>query len=281
MTVSLIICTRNRARQLSDTLGKLEQLQVPESWDLVLVDNGSTDDTKAVIEQCRNIISGKLISISEPQAGVARARNLGWKTSRNPYIAFIDDDCYPDPHYLDAIIKCFEEDTRLGFIGGRVLLYDSSDYHITVQEGEQRKEIPPGTFIPAGFIHGANFAFRRAALESVGGFDENFGPGSLFRSGDDVEILARMSAAGWYGAYDPRPLVYHHHRRKGGNEIFLLMERYDYGRGAYYAKCLLNPRLRTTYLKHWFRHIRTQPLQRTMREIISASRYMMWVVVSR
>ena len=260
---------------------KLELLQVPGSWELVLVDNGSTDDTKAVIEQYRNIISGKLTAITEPQAGVARARNLGWKTSRNPFIAFIDDDCYPDPHYLDAVIKCLKEDARLGFIGGRVLLYDPSDYRITIQEETQRMELPPGTFIPAGFIHGANFAFRRAALESVGGFDENFGPGSLFRSGDDVEILARMSAAGWYGAYDPRLLVYHHHRRKGGIEILHLIERYDYGRGAYYAKCLLNPRLRTTYLKHWYRHIRTQPLRRTTKEIFSASRYMIWAAISR
>ena len=281
MAVSLIICTRNRARYLSDTLGKLVLLQNPESRELLLVDNGSTDDTKAAIEQYRNKIPGKLISLAEPQAGVARARNLGWKTSGNPFIAFIDDDCYPDPYYLDAVIKCFEEDTRLGFIGGRVLLYDPSDYRLTIQEETQRKELPPGTFIPAGFIHGANFAFRRAALESVGGFDENFGPGSLFRSGDDVEILARMSAAGWYGAYDPRLLVYHHHRRKEGIEIFALMERYDYGRGAYYAKCLLNPRLRITYLKHWCRRIRTQPLRRTTREIISASRYMMWAAISR
>lgn len=273
MKVSLIVCTRNRASQLSDSLKTINRLICPFQWELIIVDNGSSDNTRAIIGQFQKSFPGKNLIIDEPLPGLGRARNSGWTASQGDIVAFTDDDCYPDENFLDCVIKCFEEDPRLGFIGGRVLLHDFTDYQITIQEKDHRVDIPPRSFIPAGLIHGANFAFRRAALEEVGGFDEMFGVGAFFTCAD-VDILARISEAGWVGAYDPRPVVFHHHRRKTGTEAFELMKQYDRGRGAYYAKCLIFSSQRVLYLKNWCRSIFQQNIGTTFRECIAALEYL-------
>jgi glycosyltransferase involved in cell wall biosynthesis len=274
MKVSLIVCTRNRASRLSETLKTINRLICSFQWELIIVDNGSIDDTSATIERFRTSFPGKVLIIDEPLPGLGRARNRGWMVSQGDIVAFTDDDCYPDEHFLDCVIQCFEEDPMLGFIGGRVLLHDLTDYRITIQENERREYLPPHSFIPAGLIHGANFACRKAALEAVGGFDEIFGVGALFLC-EDVDILARISEAGWFGAYDPRPIIFHHHRRKTETEAFRLMKQYDRGRGAYYAKCLVNPSQRVLYLKNWCRRIISQNIGRTFRECTAALEYLM------
>jgi GT2 family glycosyltransferase len=204
--------------------------------------------------------------------GLGRARNLGWRTARGEVVSFTDDDCYPDPDFLTSVLDAFRPNPLLGFLGGKILLYDPTDYKITIQEHDRNESLPPGSFIPAGLIQGANFSLRRAALEAVHGFDEMFGAGALF-SCEDIDIVARVSAAGWEGAYDPAPLVYHHHGRKTDADASRLMRQYDRGRGAYYAKCLLNPVLRVTTLKHWYWNIRSQPKRTTGRELAAACEY--------
>ena len=280
MKVSLIICTRNRASQLATCLETITRLRSHFPWELIIVDNGSTDETTAAIQRFRESYSAEVTAVVEPSPGLGRARNLGWRAARGEIVAFTDDDCYPDPHFLDKVVECLDEDKELGFIGGRVLLHDPTDYRITIQESEQREELPPGSFIPAGMIHGSNFALRKTAVDAVGGFDDLFGPGAAFIC-DDVDILARISAAGWFGAYDPRPVVYHHHGRKTEAEASRLRRGYDRGRGAYYAKCLLNPALRSVYLKNWYRLVRHQPLGESFREFLAAAEYLGRVLTRR
>lgn len=213
------------------------------------------------------------MSVIEPEAGLSRARNAGWSAASGEIIAFTDDDCYPAVDFLVSINQCFGEDDHLGFIGGRILLYDETDYRITIQERSTRRQIGPNAFIPAGLIHGVNLACRRSALISVGGFDDRFGHGRKF-SCEDVDMLARLSARGWHGAYDPRPLVYHHHGRKTREQANALMKQYDRARGAYYAKCILEPGLRNRYLRAWMKNIRRQPATKIWRELTAAVEFL-------
>jgi len=208
----------------------------------------------------------EVVSVNEQRIGLGNARNLGLSVARGEIIAFTDDDCYPAENFLETTCQCFEEDARLGFVGGRILLHDPTDYPITIQKSEEPQHILPGAFIPAGLIQGANFSFRSVALRSVGGFDPRFGAGTRFCP-EDIDALARLSACGWHGRYDPRPLVYHHHRRKTRVEADRLMRQYDRGRGAYYAKCILNPTLRWAYARAWYRRMRQQDSVTTWREI--------------
>src|SRR5260370_15001358 len=155
MQLSLVICTRNRASQLAESLRSLTRLKYPVPWELVIVDNGSKDETQDVIKNYRESLLLK--TVIEPQAGASRARNGGWELSQGDIVAFTDDDCYPADDFLYSVIRCFEENPRLGFIGGRILLHDPEDYPITIQEKAYREEICPEDFLPAGLIHGANW----------------------------------------------------------------------------------------------------------------------------
>ncbi|MEJ2040566.1 MAG: glycosyltransferase family 2 protein, partial [Desulfosarcinaceae bacterium] len=175
--------------------------------------------------------------------------------------------------FLVSVARCFEVNERIGFVGGRVLLYDPTDYRITIQEQTRRQLLKPKSFVPAGFIHGANLSFRRTALEAVGGFDGRLGHGTPFAC-EDVDIQARILANGWYGAFDPRPVVYHHHGRKTEADAKRLTKVYDYGRGAYYVKCLLNEKICFTYFINWLKLIRRQAFRRTFRELGSGAKFL-------
>jgi glycosyltransferase involved in cell wall biosynthesis len=270
--ISLVICTRNRAARLAQTLERVFAIRSQLKWELIVADNGSTDRTSAVVQEYAAACDRTVQLIYQPKRGVSHARNAGWQSAKSDIVAYIDDDCYPAEDYVDAVFDCFSKEPRLGFVGGRILLHDPSDLKITIQESLERLSFPPDSFILPGVIQGANLAFRRAALTEVGGYDPWFGPGALFVA-EESELLARISAAGWTGAYDPKPLVYHHHGRKTASDEFWLMRSYDRGRGAYYAKCMLNNGMRQVYVRNWLRTRRYHSWRTSALEIVSGLEY--------
>jgi glycosyltransferase involved in cell wall biosynthesis len=270
--LSLVICTRNRAIQLAQTLKSVSTIRSQLKWELVVVDNGSTDRTSGVVAEYAATCDHPVQMIVEQSRGVSCAKNAGWRSARAAIIVCIDDDCYPAQDYLDSIFECFSNDPKLGFVGGRILLHDPTDRRITIQESLEPLCVPPGSFIRPGLIQGANAAYRRAALAEVGGFDPWFGGGAPY-SGEEAELMARISAAGWYGAYDPKPVVYHHHGRKTANDEWRLMRSYDRGRGAYYAKCILNRGMRNVYIKNWLLTRQQHSWRTTVLEIVAGLEY--------
>jgi glycosyltransferase involved in cell wall biosynthesis len=272
LDLSLIICTRNRAAQLAETLKRVATIRSRLSWELIVADNGSTDRTNEVVREYAAVSERPVRGICMPGRGVSYARNAGWQAAESDVVTYIDDDCYPAEGYLDAVFECFAKEPRLGFVGGRILLHDPSDRRITIQESLERQFFAPDSFIPVGVFHGANLAFRRAALTEVGGFDPWFGAGALF-TGEDAELAARISAAGWKGAYDPTPLVYHHHRRKTARDEWWLMRSYDRGRGAYYAKCILNKDMRQRYVRNWLLSRSSYSWKTSALEIVAGLEY--------
>jgi len=270
--LSLLICTRNRAAQLAQTLKRVAAIQSQLKWELVLVDNGSTDRTSAVLGEFAATFDHPVQMINQQGRGVAIAKNAGWRATRSGIVVCIDDDCYPEEDHLDAIFECFAKDPKLGFVGGRILLHDPRDRRITIQESLEPLFFPAGGFIRAGSIQGANVAYRRAAVSGVGGFDPWFGAGAFY-SGDEAELIARISAAGWNGAYDPKPVVYHHHGRRTAKDEWRLTRWYVRGRGAYYAKCMLDRRMRSVYFKNWLLTWQHQSKRTTAREIVAGLDY--------
>lgn len=261
MDISLVVCTRNRATQLGEALPYFARLQTGASWEIVFVNNGSTDYTSEVLAEFIKSSGVDAKVVGQPKVGLSAARNAGWRRSSGGLVAFTDDDCYPTPDYLDQICACFAE-ADLGYLGGRILLFDKNDFPITIQPLERRVDISPRSFVPAGLIHGANFAFRREALELVGDFDEKLGAGTKLHCGEDVDMLARVSALGLSGAYDPRPTVFHRHRRSKLEDVNRLRAGYDIGRGAYYAKALMDRRSRSAFLRPIFWMVRKNIVRR-------------------
>jgi hypothetical protein len=249
--LSIIVCTRNRGGYLPNTLQAYEKISTNLAWELILVDNGSTDSTSQILDKFAFNTSIHMRLISEQRVGVSRAKNKGWQYATGEIIAFTDDDCYPKSDFIDAVWDSFAE-AQLDYLGGRVLLYDPADLPITIQLREDRYSLPPASFIEPGLIHGANMAFRRQVLLTVGGFDEFFGPGTNLPASEDTDLISRISAAGFWGAYDPRPVVYHHHRRRTQEQLATLMRSYDVGRGAHYMKSVLDPTRRSQASRQWY-----------------------------
>jgi glycosyltransferase involved in cell wall biosynthesis len=234
----------------------LFKVETTETWELIIVNNGSQDGTgeflRSLPSSYNNIV---IVSVFESRPGLGIARNAGWRRARGELVAFTDDDCYVASDYASNVVRVFREDEGLSFIGGRVLLFDPSDVRMAVLEVADHVGFDAYRFIPPGAVAGANMAFRKQVLERIGGFDENFGPGTRFVC-DDIDAVAAALWAGLRGAYDPRPTVYHHHRRRTAEEAEALSRIYRRGRGAYYAKYILKKESRSEYLWVWMRTVK-------------------------
>jgi glycosyltransferase involved in cell wall biosynthesis len=236
MDISLIICTRDRCRQLARCLESVRRISFERSWELIVVDNGSTDETAAVLREFIKTAGIRAIYLFEPNPGKSKGLNTALKTASGQILAFTDDDCYPATDFLSQVWLAFD-DPSLGYISGRIMLHDPSDYPITINESMTPVTFPARSFVCAGCVQGANMAFRRKVLSDIGGFDPLFGPGALFIA-EESDVVSRASAIGWKGEYRPEVVVRHHHGRKA-TDVAALWKSYAIGRGAYHMKLLL------------------------------------------
>jgi glycosyltransferase involved in cell wall biosynthesis len=277
--VSLIVCTRNRARRLPEFFERVSRLECPPGGcELVLVDNASSDETAARITAFAAAAPFPVRCAHAPIPGLGRARNVGIASARGRLLVFTDDDCYPRTDYLRAFVEVFERH-HVGVAGGRIVLHDPTDAVLGMKDVETPVEIAPRSFVPAGLVHGANMAVRRDVVAAIGGFDPRLGVGTPCIAGEDIEFVARAVWAGWAGRHDPLPVVAHHHGRKPGPDAERQQRSYDYGRGAYYARLLLDPQARATYARGWYRRARRRGLGRAAlgrlsRELGGAARYL-------
>lgn len=254
--VSVVISTLNRRASLERCIEAFRSMTTARHWELVIIYQDETDGTREYLSTLleKPLPRVRLKKAFEPKLGLATARNTGWRIAKGGIVAFTDDDCYVSKDYLDSLVQVFEDDPEIGFLTGRLLLFDASDYKITIQESLQPRNFRAGEFIAAGSVHGANMAFRRRVLEQIGGFDESLGSGTCFPS-EDIDAAAAAVWSGVSGVYDPRPVIYHHHGRKTECEAESLRAGYDAGRGAYYTKYILRGPARAQYVNAWVKSI--------------------------
>jgi GT2 family glycosyltransferase len=285
-SLSVVVCTRNRVESLRRAFDALAAVTTTHAWELIVVDNGSTDDTASFLESINGRSFGclRVLTTYETKRGLGAGRNTGWRAAAADLVAFTDDDCYVSKDYADMIMEVFAESSEIGFLGGRILLYDETDYRVTILESDEKIYFSPRSFVAPGAVTGANMAFRRSVLEQIGGFDERLGAGTRFPSCEDSDAVAAALWDGVAGVYDPRPVVYHHHGRKTVEEADALMRNYDAGRGAYYAKYMMNRASRWEFGKAWVKRAAGEFLWairrggiprmgRTSREVAGAIRY--------
>ncbi len=249
----------------------LKNMKTDLLWELIIVDNGSTDETQVFLHKMQKNINFLMRIVFEPNPGLGRARNAGVKTAIGDIIVFTDDDCYPAPNFLNSVYECFQKHD-IDYLGGRILLYDKKDYPITIQESMEHRRFPSYIFFAPGFIQGANFSFRKTVFKKTL-FNPLLGAGTPFAS-EDIEFIAAISFKGCTGAYDPKPVVFHHHKRRKGASINKLMRQYDYGRGAYFASMIIESKpARKIFIKNWYWRVLKQDKRRTIREIFGFFHY--------
>lgn len=234
---SLIVCTRNRAAQLRPCLEAIRGLRFSGTLEIIIVDNGSTDNTQDVISSIAPEMPALFISIVEHRPGLSAARNAGMAIARGRIIIFTDDDCYVAPDYVAQAVKAFD-DQKIGFVTGKVELFDPTDAKVTINLSDEPARFPARRYIHVDRIIGANFAFRRSIVSRIGVFDELIGAGTRIGGGEDTDYAARIVHAGWEGLYCPDMVISHHHGRKDA-DIPKMLRAYAEGQGAYTLKYLL------------------------------------------
>jgi len=238
--ISLLICTRNRSRSLGATLESVAvaaHRASPGGIELILVDNGSTDGTAAIVRHWATERPFTVRLLTEPQPGLARARNRALQAARGRIIAMTDDDCILHPDYFARLAEAFAARPGPVIIGGRILLGDPADLPVTVKLEDHPMIAAPDQF-PGGFVMGANLAMTGDVRAMVGPFDTRFGAGAPFRAAEDTDFLLRAQALGIALHYDPGFVVDHHHGRRLAREAIALLAGYGFGDGALYAKYL-------------------------------------------
>ncbi|TCS98798.1 hypothetical protein EDC36_104222 [Tepidimonas ignava] len=203
---SVIINTYNRAASLVRTLDALQRLRYPR-YEIIVVAGPCTDDT---LERLRPWLPHIRLGHCA-ETNLSRSRNIGLAMAAGEYVAFTDDDGLPEANWLDTLAQAFAADERLGAVGGYVRDHTGVAYqtrHIRCNRlGEARFfDHPPDTEDPDWFpsLIGVNSAFRRQAVQQVGGFDEEY---AYFL--DETDLCLRLLQAGWRIATVPGAEVHH------------------------------------------------------------------------
>ena len=241
---SLVLCSLNRASLLDDSLGTIARLDYPvDRHEVIVVDNGSTDDTARVIG-AHTARCAHFRSLLEPRPGHTRARNTGIAASRGRILVFIDDDVHVPADFLRALEAAYAERPDAAGFGGRIVLeWDAGRppwlgkveeaYWVALDLGPH---IVPFAFPAAPF--GANMSFRREWLDRVGGFCEDLGYSAAhgrLSARDDMELGYRVMKAGGHLYYAPAAWLTHRITADRSTEQYFLKKAYGQGYADYQA----------------------------------------------
>ena len=253
-SVSVVVCTRNRAARLHAMLAAFDGLDVTgvRAFEIVIVDNGSTDGTRAVVADwiARTPLSARLLS--EARTGLCRAKNTAIQVSAGDLILCTDDDCAPASDWVQGFLRAFNGNL-MQLIGGRVELGDETDARITVKTDTVPDRLASANAL-LGFVHGCNMAFGRGVVDRIERFDVRLGPGSKCFAAEDTDFVYRAFRAGLPVRYEPGPVVYHNHGRSRAQDHYGLIAKYNFGFGAMVMKHALRGRTDLIRPLYWSMH---------------------------
>jgi GT2 family glycosyltransferase len=227
--ITVAVATCGRPAALERCLAALERGTRPPDA-LVVVDQASDEGTRRLVEGCQ---LPRPRYAPQPRLGLAASRNLALELSTTSIIAFTDDDCVPEPGWIEGIIAGFARDPTPAVVTGPVLsLGPETPGTFAVSE---RLRLTPsfhtGRCIPWHAGSGGNFAARRDVLVGHTGWDTRLGTGSPGLAGEDVEFLYRLMRAGVLVAYEPAAVV--RHERQGWARRLATRYSYSFGIGAF------------------------------------------------
>jgi glycosyltransferase involved in cell wall biosynthesis len=223
LDATLLIATYNRAARLDETLESIRALQVkPERrWEVLVVDNNSTDGTRAVVGRHARDFPVVLRYLFEGRQGRSSALNAGIAASQATIIAMTDDDVRVEGEWLDAVCDALS-DPSIAYAGGPVIpIWETPPPKwLDLTRGDLWGTIAIQDHGARAFVYedarkvplGANMAARRSMFASIGGFRADLGrsSGSVLMGQEVPELLIRVRAAGLRGLYLPAMRVHHH-----------------------------------------------------------------------
>ncbi len=195
--VSVVVPVYNGARTIGLAVDAL-LAQTVKDLEVLVVDDGSTDGTAAAVR------SRPVKYLRQENAGPAKARNLGWRSSSGEIVFFTDSDCVPEPRWVEKLLALFS-DPSVSAAGGSYgirnpesLVAQCIHYDIQYRHARLGAEV--------SYLGSFSLAVRRSALEEAGGFDESF----RIACGEDSDLSFRLRKAGHRFRFEKDCLVYHH-----------------------------------------------------------------------
>ncbi|WP_414528399.1 glycosyltransferase [Nodularia chucula] len=215
--ISAIICTHNRDSYLGAAIDSLLVQDFPAEFEVVVVDNGSSDRTREVVEA--RLGDSRLKYVFEPTIGLSVARNTGARVASAEILAYLDDDAVASSSWLQVLYAAYQDNSQLAIAGGKVTLlwppnteppswlspglagnlgaYDLGNSMVYIQQ-------------PGLTPRGLNYSLRRSFLEEMGGFDPHLGRvGKNLLSNEELQMTEFALQRGWQVAYLPQALVAH------------------------------------------------------------------------
>jgi GT2 family glycosyltransferase len=198
--ISVVAATHNRAGRLRELLDGLRaQTLGADRFEVVIVDDASSDDTAAVLDDARSRGDLRLQVVSrETSGGPGKARDAGWRAGTGDIVAFTDDDCVPTPRWLEELLAAADGHPRR-IVQGRTAPNPA--------ESDRLGPFARWMDVPrqSPYFETCNIAYPRAVLETVGGFDHEF----PLPAGEDADLGYRALHAGAKLVFAPDAVVHH------------------------------------------------------------------------
>ncbi len=214
-TISVVVVNWNRRELLRSCLQSLVSQQGVD-FEVIVVDNGSGDGSAAMVEEEFAAALVRLIR-NEENRGFCAANNQGIAASEAEFVALLNNDAEADPGWLRALREAFDGRPEVGMAASKIVSYEDPRRidkagHLIYPDGQNRGrgsgEPDHGQYDEPGEVlwpDGCAAMYRRAMLDQIGGFDEDF-----FAYADDAELGLRARIAGWKCRYVPGAVVRHH-----------------------------------------------------------------------
>jgi|SRR5581483_108484 len=215
--LTVLLATRNRQHLLARVLEGYRRASIPPvRWKLLIVDNGSTDETPAVLESFKRILP--LEFILEPVAGKNRALNRALPAAEGRLVVMSDDDAIPSTSFLTAWTNYLDFDSDFALFGGSIVpLFQrqppkwlvASKFNFSMMFAE--RDLAEGP-TDAGSIYGGNMAVSKTIIDKGFRFDENIGPNALdsgYPMGGETELCVRVAQSGAKCWFAKQPIVHH------------------------------------------------------------------------
>jgi glucosyl-dolichyl phosphate glucuronosyltransferase len=241
MKITVILCTFNRCRSLAKTLESVATSTLPDSveWEVLVVDNNSTDLTREVVEDFSRRCPGRFHYVFEPRPGKSFALNTGVRGAQGDVLAFTDDDVTVEPTWLQNLTAALHN-TEWAGTGGRTLpmqtfspprwfglnLAGALYAHFDLGDVPCQLDRAP---------YGANMAFRKEMFERYGLFRTDMGPSpnrEIPRPNEDTEFGCRLMSAGEHLRYEPSAVLHHPVPEDRFRKEYFLAWWFDFGRAT-------------------------------------------------
>lgn len=266
MTISIVLCTRNRSQHLQATLETFHALKIPAEWscELLVVDNASTDATYQVVQEFAQAFapnSLKVRYLREPTPGKSYAYNLGLREAQGEILLFTDDDVRVPLNWIEGMVTPLLEGRCDALAGGvKIASHLQKPWMGKYHRWWMGSTDSVNAQQPEGMI-GANMAFSREVLQKVPAFDVALGPGALGFE-DDTLFSAQLVAAGYRLSTALDVVVEHHFEesratregfldraRKGGRSLGYVAHHWEHQRFFLPHLRLLKAQLRLAALR--------------------------------